>query len=573
MTIVEVDVPDVNGGADRFGPTMTMTEARDVAEDTPLSPEQRRSIIDQAVLCLDNLYVHRDLKRARHAVDPVTALRRLRRESDGMEALAFHLQIMRIFKGLRDIHTAYILPRPWRDMIAYLPFLLDAYDRETAEDAPDAARDPTVIVASTLDGFRHPHFRRGVRIRDWNGMPIHAAIQRVGREEQGSNPAARFALGQRLMTVRWFGGSLPPEEDHVTLCYLDAAGTAREIRFFWRVLTDPAQRIASLQAMWEIRDRDARADDGIPSLDHRALVEKCARRSLFPRGATAEAPRLARNELQLPDLPPGVFTAWHMRLDPGPNAFSFGVIRIAHFNLEPDGFRDAFLSLLGRMPPDGLVLDIRSNPGGEVAAAEGILRALAPGPIQPLPFQFMATDLVDDLVGSTTPAAVKDLSSWRQLVRPALDNGSQFSRFAPLTDPDRANATGRLYAGPVLLLTNAVTYSSGDIFAAGFQDNAIGRVIGTDASTGGGGANMWWHRSAVTYAGPDGDLQPLPGGAQLHLAVRRCTRVGSKAGLPIEEAGVTPDVRYHPTRRDILDRDADLLVFAGEMLRTAPVGR
>ncbi len=34
-------------------------------------------------------------------------------------------------------------------------------------------------------------------------------------------------------------------------------------------------------------------------------------------------------------------------------------------------------------------------------------------------------------------------------------------------------------------------YSTTDIFAAGFQDNEIGKVLGVDESTGAGGANVW----------------------------------------------------------------------------------
>ena len=44
-----------------------------------------------------------------------------------------------------------------------------------------------------------------------------------------------------------------------------------------------------------------------------------------------------------------------------------------------------------------------------------------------------------------------------------------------------------------MLITDALCYSAADIFAAGFQDNGLGAIVGTDAHTGAGGANVWTH--------------------------------------------------------------------------------
>ena len=37
----------------------------------------------------------------------------------------------------------------------------------------------------------------------------------------------------------------------------------------------------------------------------------------------------------------------------------------------------------------------------------------------------------------------------------------------------------------------ALTYGAADIFAAGFQDNQLGPILGTSATTGAGDANVW----------------------------------------------------------------------------------
>jgi hypothetical protein len=53
------------------------------------------------------------------------------------------------------------------------------------------------------------------------------------------------------------------------------------------------------------------------------------------------------------------------------------------------------------------------------------------------------------------------------------------------------NDIGQRYYGPVVIITDARCYSTTDIFVAGFQDHAIGKVLGADANTGAGGANVW----------------------------------------------------------------------------------
>src|SRR3712207_9255760 len=75
----------------------------------------------------------------------------------------------------------------------------------------------------------------------------------------------------------------------------------------------------------------------------------------------------------------------------------------------------------------------------------------------------------------------------------ALETGAIFSSAFPITPVDGANRRGQRYFGPVVLVTDARCYSATDIFAAGFQDHAIGKVLGVDDNTGAGGANVWTH--------------------------------------------------------------------------------
>jgi hypothetical protein len=108
------------------------------------------------------------------------------------------------------------------------------------------------------------------------------------------------------------------------------------------------------------------------------------------------------------------------------------------------------------------------------------------------------------------------------------------------------------------------------MFVAAFQDNGIGPVLGTAGRTGAGGANEWDEASLGQLLHPGG-WPPLPGGANMTLAVRRSLRVGRRAGQPIEDLGTVPDEVHLLTRADLLEDCKDLLARAADLLaRSVP---
>jgi hypothetical protein len=581
---VVVDVPWVDTSG--LGKVMTVAEALARPPDMPLDQASRRALIDQLILSLDQVYVHMAMKRARHAVDPVGALVRLRHQAHEYPAFEFHLRIMRIFKSLRDQHTAYVPPKPYSDMIAFLPFLLGTChvgNRAVLGASTSALLDenendpnaPDVIVTNLLRGFSHPHFRPGAQILSWNGTPVDIVVRDVGRSEQAANPGAEYALGSRLMTVRWLGGSLPPAESVINVGYRspdDIPDTCRprEIRFAWNVIEHQGDRAASLQAMWDMTSYYASATLPTSSRDSRAMIERNARQNLFPRRDEIQKPPkgIRRDAITVANDPRNCFVASKLTVDIDGQPMCFGLLRIVHFEWWDKDFRDTFVEILAMMPPNGLAIDIRSNPGGEVRCAESILQTLTDRRIEPLPFQFLANDVVQDLIEPTRTRPKADVAAWKEGLAAAVDSASMFSGFAPMTPPSLLNDIGRKYQGPVILLINAVTYSSGDIFAASFQDHEIGPVLGVDSATGGGGANVWARGTFIAHNGPDARFASQPGWGEMHMAVRRCTRLGKCWGMPIEEAGVTPDLLHETTRSDLLQQDADLLLRVARELRS-----
>jgi hypothetical protein len=52
----------------------------------------------------------------------------------------------------------------------------------------------------------------------------------------------------------------------------------------------------------------------------------------------------------------------------------------------------------------------------------------------------------------------------------------------------------------------------------------------------------------------------------MRVALRRCLRVGTRSGQPVEDLGVVPDSLHPLTKRDLLEENVDLMAAAGALL-------
>lgn len=562
----------------------TIPKFLDHAAALRLSRNEKETLVDQATLLIEHFYAHLPFKRVRYATEPVQRFRLIRAQLGELTDLQFHELMLQAFLRLRDAHTFYGLPDPYRGSFALLPIRMDCYVE---------AGHKRFIVTNVLPGFEHPRFGVGSEITLWQGMTLERAIEREAEQEPGCNQASRFVRGLKRMTKRNLAFTVPPDEQSVVIQYKPAAGGSEQscIVLPWYVLTEclphstrSGVRSSLNQSMAELKQlsrilwqRDELIQDsaGPQTID-------LTQRSRFPEvfefqfsGSSAFPDSGDPASLQNPA---------------NPNK-KFGYIRIKSFEVDSkdDGTPRVFIAEFTRIleimkdaAPDGLILDVRSNPGGSVEAAERILQLLTPTPIEPARFHF-----VNSRVNQEIAAALKENDKvmdahqleWRPWIDDllgAVTSGVLVTGGRPLTDPDSANDTGQIYQGPVVLIIDASSYSATDIFAAGFQDHGIGQVIGVDENTGGGGANRWLHEQLVEKLEekvPSISLKKLPKHAQMGLAIRRASRVGLGAGSVIEDEGVKRDVAYQTTRDDVLHHDRDLLRFACAQLANEEVSK
>ncbi len=533
-----------------------------VANAQKLSRTDKETIVDQALLIVEQLYAHLPFKRSRYAIDPVQRLRLLRSQVGQIADVAFHTELVTTFIDLRDAHTFYGLPAPFAGAVAFLPFSVNSY-----HDDKGALR---FIVTAVMDGFEHPQFKPEAEITCLNGVPIMNAVQGVGETDPGANPASRFARGLRSLTVQPLTFAIPPEQLAVLVQYIPCGCHQEErgILLPWNVGTGFGHQVFvdSASSVCGPLSETANARD----------VLWC-RQQIYTnvrfKGPYAKPPASFSPETEsaLPQL-------LEFRL-----VDKFGYIRIKSFEHDSDEFFTEFVRILTVLQPkasNGLILDVRGNPGGSVQAAERILQLFTPQMITPAAFHFINTpltvDIAEKLQNLPPGAALDALAELQPSIDDILDSvasGNILTTGKPLTDPDDANNTGQLYQGPVTLITDAISYSATDIFAGGFQDHAIGKIIGVDENTGGGGANRWLHDELISKLNsiPDLPLKAMPAGASLGFAVRRSSRVGPNAGNALEDVGVARDVEYLPTRNDVLNSDQDLIQFACKQLSTQPV--
>lgn len=582
-------------GNDRFE-VFTIDAFLEHAKGQAISLEERIEILEQAVFLIENLYCHLPFKRARYAIDPLQQLRLLQRQLDEkMDVTEFHSRLLKIFSSLRDVHTNYFLPEPYARAAAFLPFQVRFFHDEQGKRRYE--------VAEVMNGFSHPQFVEKSELIAWSGLTIDEAIEFTSDMAAGANESARFLRGIRRLSLRPLNSSLPPPESYVILEYRnpqdDPNGETRAILLPWRVVTNfselreesgsfgsvaigPELGRQALQRLFYYDKPDAYVCAFDPTGAHAGMT-------YVGVGPSEEdmRPRLpAQLDFQFSNGRDRNFAlpTSHLRLKSKP-ALNFAYLRILDFALPAgtnrrsgtDAFRSEFrriLALANDWAPDGLILDIRGNPGGDIKLAEGLLQFMTPRDIEPARFALLQTPFIQNLAarrkeGESQLRDDKEWKEWADDLTQAPFTGNPLTRGFPLSDFASINATGQIYQGPTLLLIDGLTYSAADFFAAGFQDNRVGEILGVQGSTGGGGANRWSHAELVSNLSlaPHIPLRTLPKGTRMGVSLRRSLRVGEKhGGQPLEDSGVAADFVHLLTAEDVHNFNRDLLQKACAIL-------
>ena len=531
-----------------------------------LSRARRLRLLDGIERVIAGAFTHLPLKRARYGVDPVQRLNILRTQVDELADDAFHYELADIVSRLRDAHTAYTGPADLEDKVAVLPFLVEMIGATAA---------PTYVVTKVGGGL-DPAFKPGVVLEYWNGVPIDRAVQRLSDLGIGGRPDTQRAWAVQNLTFRALQFGPPPDEHWVIVGYrsTDASGTTRgplkEVRLDWRIV-DPQP--VSVPDSPGASGRAARALRRRRAVDPAAAAIREAKMLLFAPGALtgkqATAPRrTAARPAPKARVIATRFTKTFKVMSIATPDGNIGYLRIWEFDTEPDDFIAELLRLLPLLPPAGLIVDVRGNPGGYIVAAERALQLFTPAPIQPTRFSILATPFTRAM--ASVPVLRDEIAPWSDSLHAAIRNGELYSQPLPITSTAECNDLGQHYGGPVVLVADSNTYSAGDLFSAGWVDNGVGPFLTVGEATGAGGANVWDYGDLrPDLVGTEAELPVLPNGIGLTFSFRRATRSGPSEGLPIEDVGIE-GAPYAMTRDDLLFSNADLVAHCVEVLRAQP---
>lgn len=514
-----------------------------------LTPTDRAVLVGVALDLVQELYAHLPLKRSTYAADPVQRLRLLRRRASILDAAEFHRELAATFTALRDAHTRYIGPTSLAGCVAALPFMVEEYGE------PGQRRYLVSKVAADMMPA-DSGFEPGVEMVSWNGMLFARAVEVISDGFCGSHPDARRARGLESLTLRSLQFGPLPDEHWVNIGFQRLDGRMAEIRLDWRVFTpDP--------------DEDSIPRESNPAglalgVDHEGVAVQGAKAALYASKPRRRSRSTAMGSVET-SLPKAILAS---TFDTPLGAL--GYLRLWNFAVnDHNAYVDEVRRLLDQLPDRGLIIDIRSNPGGLIWAAERILQLFTPRRVEPTRFSLPVTEWTIALANDD---AFGDLEPWRSSLNEALTTGEQYSRPVPLTDPASCNNVGQWYGGPVVCVADARTYSSGDLFAAGFVDNDLGPLITVGAATGGGGANVWDYRLVQTRL-PGSRTPKLPAGCGFTFSFRRATRTAGSDGRPIEDVGISGLQIHHMTRDDLLKGNKDLRAAAVDALRAQRYSR
>jgi hypothetical protein len=519
-----------------------------------LSVTQRHDLIEVWTTMFTDVYVHYTQKRALYGFDPIRALGALRRQIPYLDSAGFLRELTLLINRLRDQHTQLYVNAADQTLtgrVAALPFLVEPFGSHLS---------PTYVVTKTTDDVAEPSFGVGARVTTWNGIPFARAVDLYAETLTGGRPDARRARALETLTQRPLQYLAPPDELWVDIGYrLDTLGAGdadRTIRFDWRSI-DPDKAITA-DNLIEMRTRRA---INITSETARRARKLLFATALWERDQTDEQPTAKAGGWMATSFSDAV-SARKITTSLG----TFGYLRLWTFDVEHiTDFVNEVADLLRQMPRKGLIVDLRSNPGGVIDVAERLFQLFTANHIEPTRFACRATPAMVQMAEADGNGA--DLADWAASTRAALDLGEEFSQHLPISDPDACNQLRRAYTGPVVAVVDANTFSCGDLFAAGIVDHGIGKIVSVGDATGAGGANVWTSDDIqYAYYAADRDLPPIPPGISFSISVRRMIRTGLSAGLAIEDIGIVGDDQYEMTNNDLLDGNTDLAEFCTRML-------
>ncbi|NUZ09342.1 hypothetical protein HUZ36_00980 [Pseudoalteromonas sp. McH1-7] len=513
------------------------------------SYEQKALVAEQAKLLLDGLYVNKYAKNLYYGLspaghlDPVVAIDELINNMGNLSSTQFHQQLQQIFLSQRDFHLDYNYPAPMKNFISFVPV---HFAQTVSAEGSKEVRVNRIWQNYTVLAPEIASVSLGDKVVAYNGQPIIEAVNNNLFKGGGANPDGGFVGAVNTLTIKSHNKHFPPQQDALTITLESyETGETYSINVPWLVFNSKPNAPATAQ------DETAQFTQSI-NYEFATFkeLEAAAQDDTFMLAANGTAePTVTWNKVQV-------------------DGESVGYIKLASFS-PTNGVNTALVAIIDLLDnklndTKALIIDVRGNPGGNIVYNDYLLQLFTPKRVTPSHVRFINTDENHHILNNSQFGTFLS-DNWRQVLADVKGTTEQYSAATSFITKDAANQIGQAYYGNVGIWANANTYSAGDMFTCGMQDNGIATVFGQHERTGAGGANVLEHNVFVQYVGAP--YQALPYEQSMRVSWRQSVRQGHHINALIEDYGCVADELVSYNVEDIFDGDTqDFNTIARKLL-------
>lgn len=598
----------------------TLMAIRQEVNRRTLKPQDRKKILNTIETSFNllnpNLNTYSTLSRP--PADALLLLRNFRSNNQTltMPPFSFHVQLTRLYTKLNDGHTVYLPPHPLRSAFAFAGFYMVPYWK------PSGQRSFIFSTQGDVRSVMDPNFKKGVEILKIDGAPALSEAKRLGRLDytSGDTDDNKIRSGALYITSRPVTAEIP-KKPALSVLYVDLSGKRRTISIPWKyyvspfeflqganvttedeenglskevpVMSDvsnehpqfnstgrlildhkfaPMLKVNSHSALLEYRRVQALSELGMPKtissssvLDSEGLLDTSSKQA----GNKITFKPIRINSRFSSDL-----LAVKITIRSASGQFdSIGYIGLFSFTfaIEPqdvEAFVNEMTRVLRLLPSKKLILDLRGNRGGYAANVDTIFRILVGYRNVAYPIAMRANSLTSFFFGDT--AVTKQYTRSGEFLTSYISDLIFWPPLARLSIPTA-------FKGRLALLVDSSTASAGDLFAAVCKEHVDiftgGRtipIIGTDRATAGAGATVIDVDQSLTIAAASGQIKRNYSIQRLGVIITTSfLRFNRALGGLVEHFGVNVDFWYKETKRDILQNNVDLVVYANRLLNRA----
>lgn len=449
--------------------------------------------------------MNKESKEINFGLSPIPKLLKSPR-SNAISEDEFHHTISSYFYSFRDIHHQYTYPRPYSCYSVIFPLSFDI-----AENRIVIVTDfsPGYPIAREFNPGLKSIVKKGDVLVSINGKSIDDLYQEHQLKTGGANYYGGITSLLNYFTLRHGSFYQLPEETDITYGLVRGSKSfeitlnivgARDnycIKKHLNIDSMVPELINSFKSKDENQDQEIKSsisrkrksksdEEEIQDQENNSpkkqksksdQIKSRKRKRLEFKHAAAQPSKNAR----------GSTSFWKKTKDPFLSYREYKyknskmlIIKLLDFSPLKDNVQNALEKIYNLIIKyafvDSILFDLRDNPGGQISLAEGIFQffkldaklSLARALVTPLNKLLMASDHGDE--------------RWFEAIS---NSRGKYTNQIPYFNDRFVNHYGMIFLKPVGVLVNSACYSSCDMFTAGFQDNEIGVVYGTEPQTGG----------------------------------------------------------------------------------------